>query len=816
MSSIDVVLEESEELCGEAIEGQDSILEAVKETNPGLVTRSGYVGLSAPNCQIQSVNDNEMSAKFILVTRQKEANLHNNKVQIVPSKLGKGLVTDNHRGAPIVLFEHGDLPFPIGMSERHGKYLVRTTAKQAIGEVVFSQTLPEASLIFALVSERILRMASIGFLPMKARKMEGMPDQGGGENDDGVIDVFRSVQGGIDFVEALLLEWSIVAVGADQGAFRQLLDRGHLHGQKLTPTFRPFVQKLSGDKPVWTPGADFKTLTGEPDADTPDGGTLIEGLSADEVRQVLNMSVDEQLAEEPAIAEHHSLKTKVNQHFDIESEYLEADRLEYEWVSRFVECQVKHLFNVTSSVPRLCMGSFLTGLRQAAKNYQEVDVRNLSGSKEIPPVYEAVQLNSKLSDDFLIDGLQFMEEKKRGEPNRIVFKFRRTWYGEIVSLYCPRDKKDQAMKILHEAWAWTWQNNFLKGEAFSISGKFMPKGGETFEGLYLKDENKKPLTKIVEQLNEKGKDMRNRGFILMGPPGTGKTLSGRVMLNLSEATFIWVSARDLMYFGGSGGMAYAFDLAADLSPAIIFVEDIDARLTESTIDLIKTEMDGVARSSGTVTCLTTNYPERLPKALIDRPGRFDEVLSFDLPDAATRLAMLTAWLPRVQVTSKRIREVVKRTEGYSGAHLRELCYVAEEEVKESGGTIEQALLDSLNKLEKQRELIDKVHASGGTYDRRYQSAVVLDEAPSAQEEQLQEEVEQALEPLKQQFDHAAFADRIAQGVIKRSSLNSEPERLADRLVARVEQMVEEKFTSNGKAIKDEVGSLIETRSGTVC
>jgi len=93
---------------------------------------------------------------------------------------------------------------------------------------------------------------------------------------------------------------------------------------------------------------------------------------------------------------------------------------------------------------------------------------------------------------------------------------------------------------------------------------------------------------------------------------TGKTLSSRIIRNQAKGSFIWVSARDFHKAGSVGGVGLAFELAREIAPSVIVFEDVDNWLYDTTIDLMKTEMDGIARSSGVLTILTTNFPERLP------------------------------------------------------------------------------------------------------------------------------------------------------------------------------------------------------------
>lgn len=198
---------------------------------------------------------------------------------------------------------------------------------------------------------------------------------------------------------------------------------------------------------------------------------------------------------------------------------------------------------------------------------------------------------------------------------------------------------------------------------------------------------------------------------------TGKTLSGRILMNQAKASFIWLSARDFWKTGAIGGLCTAFDLAKELAPAIIFIEDVDNWMSERTVDVLKTEMDGIDQTKGVMTILTTNFPERIPKALIDRPGRFHDVLKFDLPDSKIRHRMLRYWLP-TDATEKTIAEIVKETDGYSGAHIYELVNFAKSISEESEESIDDSLKTALNKINQQRELITQTQLSGSNYRPR--------------------------------------------------------------------------------------------------
>ena len=175
--------------------------------------------------------------------------------------------------------------------------------------------------------------------------------------------------------------------------------------------------------------------------------------------------------------------------------------------------------------------------------------------------------------------------------------------------------------------------------------------------------------------------------------------------NEAAATFIWVSARDFYRSGAFGSFTYAFDLARELAPSVLFFEDVDTWIDSYTVDLLKTEMDGIGRSAGVWTVLTTNFPEQLPEALIDRPGRFHDCLKFDLPDESARGHMVRRWLPEVDSAAPTFALAVRATDGYSGAYVYELCHFAKTLKEQEAKSIDDAVALAVDKIKAQKELI---------------------------------------------------------------------------------------------------------------
>jgi hypothetical protein len=394
---------------------------------------------------------------------------------------------------------------------------------------------------------------------------------------------------------------------------------------------------------------------------------------------------------------------------DVEREELEPSTLEYDWAARHCGVQMKSLHVVSTAVGNVYKGGFLMAVEslEETENWKLVDTRRLTyDGKEQPPLREIVHINSKMSNSYLVEGLKFFDSSF----GSFVLKFEETWFGERVTILAA---DDEAVDVLSRAYDWLEKNNPLKGEAFTLSGEFLTRKGNTFDDVILCDKNKAPLRKAVKLVNERGSAANNRGLIFAGPPGTGKTMSGRAIMNEAKATFIWVAAKDFWNMGATYGLVRAFELAKDLGPATIFIEDVDNWLSSTTIDVIKTEMDGIDKGSGVLTILTTNYPERLPKALIDRPGRFHEVLNFDVPNETQRQSMINRWLP--DCDEKTVRDIVKRTSGLSGAHMYELCEYAKQIAEDDELSIDDAACKAVDKVHEQRKLIDAIQLQGSNY-----------------------------------------------------------------------------------------------------
>ncbi len=180
-----------------------------------------------------------------------------------------------------------------------------------------------------------------------------------------------------------------------------------------------------------------------------------------------------------------------------------------------------------------------------------------------------------------------------------------------------------------------------------------------------------------------------KGILLYGPPGTGKTLLAKAVANETNATFIKIVASEFVnkYLGeGSRIVRDVFDLAKEKSPAIIFIDEIDAigtkrvsssegadREVQRTLMQLLAELDGF-ESRGDVGIIgATNRPDILDEALL-RPGRFDRTIEVPNPVKESREKILRIHTEKMKISNDIDFDTISElTEGLSGADLKAVC-----------------------------------------------------------------------------------------------------------------------------------------------
>ncbi len=180
-----------------------------------------------------------------------------------------------------------------------------------------------------------------------------------------------------------------------------------------------------------------------------------------------------------------------------------------------------------------------------------------------------------------------------------------------------------------------------------------------------------------------------KGILLQGPPGTGKTLLAKAVANETNATFIKLVASEFVNkFLGEGAryVREVFELAREKTPAIIFIDEIDAigtRRTEShtggerevhrTLMQLLSELDGFDQRGDVGIIAATNRPDILDEALL-RPGRFDRTIEVPLPNKESRKDILKIHTKKMKIDEKLdFDKLSSLSEGLSGADLKAVC-----------------------------------------------------------------------------------------------------------------------------------------------
>ncbi len=181
-----------------------------------------------------------------------------------------------------------------------------------------------------------------------------------------------------------------------------------------------------------------------------------------------------------------------------------------------------------------------------------------------------------------------------------------------------------------------------------------------------------------------------RNFLLFGPPGTGKTLLAAATAGSLDATFFNVKVSDLLskYFGESTKLISAlYNVARRLSPAVVFMDEFESLTPprgsgesgaeRRIVSTLLAELDGLANKDDAGFVLTigaTNVPWLLDSAIL---SRFQKRIYVPLPDEAARRAILEIFLDRRGHKSEVPREeLVRRTKGYSGREIEQICQTA--------------------------------------------------------------------------------------------------------------------------------------------
>jgi AAA+ superfamily predicted ATPase len=247
------------------------------------------------------------------------------------------------------------------------------------------------------------------------------------------------------------------------------------------------------------------------------------------------------------------------------------------------------------------------------------------------------------------------------------------------------DNQKLAEQFLDAVCQWSFE---VRGEILVFSEGYFEKDkdlfdqikGATFDNLILRDSLKQEIQDDFTQFFDSRETYERygipwrRGALFTGPPGNGKTHTVKALVNSLGRPCLYVRN-----FSGDGteqgNMAEVFKRARR-APTIVVLEDLDAMINNANRAFFLNELDGFRANTGVVVLATTNHPEKLDTAILDRPSRFDRKYVFYLPAEPERLAYIENWnrelQPELRVSGPAAAAIVKQTKNFSFAYLKEL------------------------------------------------------------------------------------------------------------------------------------------------
>jgi hypothetical protein len=262
-------------------------------------------------------------------------------------------------------------------------------------------------------------------------------------------------------------------------------------------------------------------------------------------------------------------------------------------------------------------------------------------------------------------------------------------FGSVLRLECISSEREAVPAFLADLRAAMREHNVFRGKVMSLhlsdnravhirfhrlppierDAVILPDG--TLDRL---ERHALGIAEDAERLRAAGHHVK-RGILLHGPPGTGKTLSLTYLIGAAPGrTTILLTGNAL------GLIERAVSMARDLAPATVVFEDVDLVATERTMrtasggplfDLLN-QMEGVDGDADLLFLLTTNRADLIEPALAARPGRVDLALEIPLPDAGARARLVDLYARGADLGAARRDAIAARTEGVSGAFIREL------------------------------------------------------------------------------------------------------------------------------------------------
>jgi len=308
------------------------------------------------------------------------------------------------------------------------------------------------------------------------------------------------------------------------------------------------------------------------------------------------------------------------------------------------------------------------------------------GLRTPSPIYIDVYTDSDKSESLLGDGQMLVQ---KGDSHFVVTVnvnlFRSSW----IEVEGPATKKDEVRGFVEGISTIARNENFYRGKKLDLGHRirFINLPARTWEGIVLdtvvKDEiwaNTIGFFANRERLACYGIPPK-RGVLLVGEPGTGKTLICKALMANSPG--ITCLTTNINAMEDDDYIAELYKLAQDLSPSIVFIEDIDL-IAQNRMEWgysrgpallsLLSALDGIEEHEELITVATTNCLQVLDKAIGQRPSRFDRVIELSRPSLEHRKQLISSLCQRMPIDKDVQAYIARKTESFTPAQLQEVIY----------------------------------------------------------------------------------------------------------------------------------------------
>jgi cell division protease FtsH len=352
-------------------------------------------------------------------------------------------------------------------------------------------------------------------------------------------------------------------------------------------------------------------------------------------------------------------------------------------IGRFID--EKETETVSVIEPRY-YGELLAWALQRHIDVEEWKVLKAIGYQYPEPFYIDVNTGSGECQNVLRDGTLFVE--KQGKRLAVTVDANLRGYNSII-MTGPAHLREKVHEFANSVQSIVKEQNFYRGKNLELSARvrFLDVPAKTWDGIILDQDTKDEIQANTigflanrERLAGYGIPAK-RGVLLIGKPGTGKTLVCKALMAGSPGTTCIMAHNYAL--AEDEYITQLYELAQDLSPCIVFIEDIDLIAQDrvawgytrgpALLSLLAV-LDGIEECHEIVTVATTNHLETLDKAIGQRPSRFDRIIEIPCPSLEQRKEFISSLCHKIPLDDDIQACIARKTDGFTPAQIQEVLY----------------------------------------------------------------------------------------------------------------------------------------------